>query len=167
MTKTGRPFWQAVVAFLLLPGMVAFVVPWLLRPRAEDIRLAAIPILIAGIVLLLWCVRDFYVAGRGTLAPWAPPKRLVIVGLYRLSRNPMYIAVLIILCGWATMYASRTLWIYAAFIAIAFHLRVVLGEEPWLARTHGVEWAAYRAAVTRWLGLVSPKGMTKDSRTAG
>jgi hypothetical protein len=109
--------------------------------------------LVIGIFLLLWCVRDFYVAGRGSLAPWAPPERLVIVGLYRLSRNPMYIAVLIILCGWAIMYASRTLWLYAGFVAIAFHLRVIFGEEPWLARTHGAEWTAYRSDVARWLGI--------------
>ena len=101
-------------------------------------------------VLLFWCVRDFYVAGKGTLAPWAPPKRLVTQGLYRFSRNPMYLSVLLILAGWALMFSSRTLWVYAVVIAIAFHLRVVLGEEPWLAQTHGEEWTAYRSKVSRW-----------------
>ena len=67
----------------------------------------------------------------------------------------MYIAVLLILCGWVTMFASRTLWVYAAFVAIGFHLRVVFGEEPWLARAHGAEWAAYRARVPRWLRMAS------------
>ena len=153
MLKKRRRFWHAVIAFLVLPGTVAFLVPWLLRPRAADVHTLGVPIFIAGIGLLLWCVRDFYVAGRGSLAPWAPPERLVIVGLYRLSRNPMYIAVLFILCGWALLYASRTLWLYAVFVAIAFHLRVILGEEPWLARTHGAEWAAYRADVSRWFGI--------------
>ena len=117
--------------------------------------MVGIPVLIAGTVLPWWCVRDFYVSGRGSLARWAPPERLVIVGLHRLSRNPMYIAVLLILCGWVTMFASRTLWIYAAFVAIGFHLRVVFGEEPWLARAHGAEWAAYRARVPRWLRMAS------------
>ena len=56
-----------------------------------------------GIVLLLWCVRDFYVVGRGSLAPWAPPKNLVTIGLYRVTRNPMYVAVLTILCGMGTV----------------------------------------------------------------
>jgi protein-S-isoprenylcysteine O-methyltransferase Ste14 len=123
--------------------------------------------LVAGIGLLLWCVRDFYVAGRGTLAPWAPPERLVIVGLYRLSRNPMYIAVLIILSGWSTLFASRTLWIYAALVAIGFHLRVTLGEEPWLARTHGATWAAYRAHVPRWLGIGSRLRQRRNSESTG
>src|SRR5436305_1603189 len=145
MLKPRRRFWRAVIAFLVLPGTIAFLVPLLLRPGAGRIHGIGIPFLVTGIGLLLWCVRDFYVAGRGTLAPWAPPERLVIVGLYRLSRNPMYIAVLIILCGWAMTFMSRVLWIYAAFVAVAFHLRVIFGEEPWLARTHGAEWLTYRA----------------------
>jgi protein-S-isoprenylcysteine O-methyltransferase Ste14 len=104
-------------------------------------------------MLLLWCVRDFYVAGRGTLAPWSPPRRLVTVGPYRLSRNPMYVAVLLILCGWALTFASPTFWFYMACVAVAFHLRVVFFEEPWLARTHGAAWLAYRNRVPRWLGV--------------
>ncbi len=125
--------------------------PWLLRPSDAEFHLVALPLLIVGIVLLLWCVRDFYVAGKGSLAPWSPPKHLVMVGLYRWSRNPMYIAVLAILCGWAWAFHSRTLWLYAAAVAIAFHLRVVLGEEPWFARTHGQAWTDYRSRVRRWL----------------
>lgn len=152
MTKSSPSFWRAVVAFLLLPGTVAFIVPALLRPVTTQVHVVGVPILLVGVFLLLWCVRDFYVAGRGTLAPWSPPQRLVTVGLYRLSRNPMYIAVLVILCGWATMYASRMLWLYAAIVAVAFQLRVILGEEPWLARTHGSAWDRYRARVPRWLG---------------
>lgn len=105
----------------------------------------------AGAALLLWCVRDFYVAGRGTLAPWDPPRRLVSVGLYRVSRNPMYVAVLVILAGWAVAYWSAPLTIYAITVAIAFHLRAVRWEEPTLARLHGAEWTRYRERVPRWL----------------
>jgi len=151
MTRSGGLFWRALIAFLALPGMVAFVIPWLLRPRNVGIQAIGLLPLIVGTALLLWCVRDFYVAGRGSLAPWAPPEHLVTVGLYRLSRNPMYMAVLTILCGWALTFASRGLWAYAACFAVAFHLRVVLFEEPWLARTHGAAWDAYRARVPRWL----------------
>lgn len=152
MPPSSGLFWRAVLAFLALPTMVAFVVPWLLLPSDWHFHAAAVPVLVAGAVLLLWCVRDFYVVGRGTLAPWSPPKRLVTVGLYRISRNPMYVAVMLILLGWALGVQSRGLWIYAACIAIAFHLRVVLYEEPWLARTHGREWEEYRARVRRWIG---------------
>ena len=151
MNRPGRSFLHALTAFLALPGMIAFVVPWLWRPRGTELNPAGFAALGVGVVLLLWCVRDFYVVGRGSLAPWAPPERLVVVGLYRYSRNPMYVAVLLILVGWAWIFESRTLWIYAACIAIAFHLRVVFGEEPWLARTHGEQWTAYVARVPRWL----------------
>jgi protein-S-isoprenylcysteine O-methyltransferase Ste14 len=157
VTGPSPLFWRALTAFLVLPGTVAFIAPWLLRPARPPVHLFGLALLLPGILLLLWCVRDFYVAGRGSLAPWAPPTRLVVVGLYRLTRNPMYISVLLILCGWATLYASRTLWQYAAVVAIGFHLRVVFGEEPWLARTHGAEWTAYRSRVPRWLGGLLPR----------
>lgn len=145
-------FWQAIVAFLALPTMIGFVVPWMLRPEPAEFHVIAIPVIVFGTLLLLWCVRDFYVAGRGTLAPWAPPKRLVTVGLYRVSRNPMYVAVCIVLMGFALGYRSLALWIYFVVVVAAFHLRVITYEEPWLARTFGPEWDAYRARVSRWFG---------------
>jgi protein-S-isoprenylcysteine O-methyltransferase Ste14 len=106
--------------------------------------------LIAGFLALIWCVRDFYVAGKGTLAPWAPPVRVVVVGLYRYTRNPMYVAVTLILLGWAVAFWSRGLFVYCIAVVIAFHLRVVFGEEPWLARTHGEQWQQYAKRVPRW-----------------
>ncbi len=153
MAFPARLFWRALAAFLLLPGVVALLAPWLLRPRGVRPHPAGLGVLAAGAALLLWCVRDFYAAGRGTLAPWAPPERLVTVGLYRVSRNPMYLAVVVILVGWALAFRAPRLWGYAAVVAAAFHLRVVLGEEPWLARRHGDRWDAYRARVPRWLAL--------------
>jgi protein-S-isoprenylcysteine O-methyltransferase Ste14 len=149
----NRLFWQAALAFLALPGMVAFVVPlWVLAPAGPFARWALTPLAL-GILLLLWCVRDFYVAGRGTLAPWTPPKELVIVGLYRVSRNPMYVAVILILWSWSLGFRSVSLAFYALAITLAFHLRVVFAEEPWLARTHGDKWARYKARVPRWFGF--------------
>jgi protein-S-isoprenylcysteine O-methyltransferase Ste14 len=147
---------RALLALLLLPGTVAFVVPlFLIGPGLSGFvhPVALVPVSL-GVVLLLWCVRDFYVAGRGTLAPWSPPRSLVTTGPYRLSRNPMYVAVLLILCGWAAGFASLALWAYASAVAIAFHLRVLMYEEPILARTQAATWLAYKAQVPRWLGLV-------------
>ena len=92
-------------------------------------------------------------AGKGTLAPWAPPRELVVTGLYRYSRNPMYIAVVLVLAGWALGSRSRFLTIYAMAVTLAFHLRVVVGEEPWLARTYGEKWANYKTQVPRWFQL--------------
>jgi len=91
------------------------------------------------------------VRGKGTLAPWSPPENLVVAGLYRYTRNPMYVAVTLILVGWAVSFGLRGLYLYAAAVAAAFHLRVVLGEEPWLARTHGAQWEEYARRVPRWL----------------
>jgi protein-S-isoprenylcysteine O-methyltransferase Ste14 len=147
-------FARAVLAFLALPGMVAFVVPALLldADRSSRFDLVGLVPLLPGLVGLVWCVRSFYVEGKGTLAPWSPPRHLVVAGLYRFSRNPMYVSVVLILWGWAAALHSSTHAIYALAIMMAFHQRIVLGEEPWLARTHGDAWARYRAAVPRWLG---------------
>lgn len=148
-------FVRALLAFLALPGVVAILVPVLIAWRGSSQGQLEYPagllLLAAGCGALLWCVRDFYVSGKGTLAPWTPPTRLVIVGLYRYSRNPMYIAVFTMLVGWAISFASPTLLAYAAAVAVAFELRVVYGEEPWLARTHGADWQEYAARVPRWL----------------
>jgi protein-S-isoprenylcysteine O-methyltransferase Ste14 len=144
---------RAIVAFVALPGLVAFAIPLAMglsgaRPVRHGI-IAAIPLTL-GTLLLLWCVREFYVAGRGTLAPWDPPRHLVTTGPYGVSRNPMYVGVITILVGWCILWDSRTLMIYAALFAIGFHLRVVLFEEPWAAGRFGAEWDAYRARVSRW-----------------
>jgi protein-S-isoprenylcysteine O-methyltransferase Ste14 len=145
---------RAIAAFVALPGIVAFAIPVAIglssgRPLGHGI-IAAI-ILTLGTLLLLRCVREFYVAGRGTLAPWDPPQHLVTTGPYGISRNPMYTGVITILVGWGVLWASSTLMIYAVLCAIGFHLRVVLYEEPWAARRFGAEWGAYRARVARWL----------------
>ena len=149
-------WWRAVLAFLALPAVVAFVVPVLLlggRLAGLSFNLLALIPFTAGVVLLLWCVGAFYRTGRGTLAPWDPPRALVVTGVYRLSRNPMYVAVVLILCGWALGFWSRPLAIYAIVVTTAFHLRVVFGEEPWLARTYGADWERYKGYVPRWLGV--------------
>lgn len=146
---------RAILAFIALPGTVAFVIPWVIlasgrRSQLVDTR-GLIPLSL-GVVLLLWCVWSFYSAGKGTLAPWSPPRYLVTDGLFRFSRNPMYIAVMLILCGWAWGFRSLAVSGYAVLVMLAFHLRVVFYEEPWLARAYGDEWQRYKARTPRWLG---------------
>lgn len=147
-------FARALIAFLVLPGVVAFGLPalfvWPIATRTSD--LVGLAPFGAGVIVLLWCVRDFYVAGKGTLAPWDPPRRLVRVGLYRFSRNPMYVGVLLILVGWTVAFQTRSLLIYTITVAILFHLRVIWFEEPWLARTFPDDWVRYKSSVKRWLG---------------
>ena len=150
-------FWRALIAFVAMPGVVAIALPaWLAsRKYAHDGQFHAVGLLplLGGFALLLWCVHEFYVSGKGTLAPWSPPRHLVTTGLYRYSRNPMYVAVLLMLAGWAMSFWSTPLAIYTGIIALGFHFRIVWGEEPWLARTHGAQWDEYRARVPRWLQL--------------
>ncbi len=145
---------KAILAFVALPGTVGFLIPlWLVQPGARFRTFSGVGwlLLAIGVTLLLWCVREFYVTGKGTLAPWSPPRHLVAVGLYRFSRNPMYVAVILVLWAWAAGFRSAPLAAYAAVVMVGFHLRVVFGEEPWLARTHGDQWTRYRARVRRWL----------------
>jgi protein-S-isoprenylcysteine O-methyltransferase Ste14 len=124
----------------------------LLRPIGEfHLNLAGVALVFTGTVLLLWCVRNFYVVGRGTLAPWSPPQALVKTGPYRLSRNPMYVAVSLILCGWAIGFESPRHAIYAVVVMLVFFLRVKFGEEPALDRQFYEEWRRYKMRVRRWL----------------
>jgi protein-S-isoprenylcysteine O-methyltransferase Ste14 len=161
-TRTPLLTLRTVAAFAALPGIVAFIVPFLLlspleeRPQPDAMGYAPVAV---GVGLLLWCVRDFHVSGKGTLAPWDPPRRLVRVGPYRFTRNPMYVAVTLILVGWALTYRSRSLGVYALIVAVAFHLRVVFGEEPWLMHRYGGQWSEYTARVPRWF---VPKKRTVD-----
>jgi protein-S-isoprenylcysteine O-methyltransferase Ste14 len=147
-------FLRALAALLVLPGTFAGIVPALIvsadRWRGDGYAVGMAP-LVAGVIVLLWCVRDFYVAGKGTLAPWDPPKQLVVIGLYRFVRNPMYCGLMLLLIGWALMSGSPLLGAYTLFFAIAFHLRVVLYEEPRLRSQFPKAWADYAATVPRWI----------------
>src|SRR5262245_33295566 len=107
---TKRPMLaRAFLAFAVLPGVVAYLVPLLLAWSVLRIRtfqwLALVPLLL-GTAVLMWCVREFFVRGKGTLAPWDPPRQLVATGPYKWSRNPMYVAVSLVLIGWALGFRS-------------------------------------------------------------
>jgi protein-S-isoprenylcysteine O-methyltransferase Ste14 len=143
---------RALAAFLALPGVVAFLVPAAMV-SATGFRFSFVGAVLslAGVGVLLWCTVAFYINGKGTLAPWSPPRHLVTSGLYRLSRNPMYVGVLLIMAGWAILFRSSAVAWYGLAVAALFHLRVVLGEEPWLARVHGDDWQTYCKNVPRWL----------------
>lgn len=152
-------FLRALLAFLVLPGVVAFIVPpvlALIDPWKTGIFLPGAFVMLLGIVLLLWCVRDFYVSGKGTLAPWDPPTKLVVVGLYRYMRNPMYVGVIILVVGWSVLLTSPVLMCYALILGVGFHIRVLIHEEPWLESQFGNEWREYRSAVGRWVPRLTP-----------
>jgi protein-S-isoprenylcysteine O-methyltransferase Ste14 len=152
-------FLRALLAFLVLPGVVAFIMPLVLAlidPWRTGVFLPGALVVLPGIVLLLWCVRDFYVSGKGTLAPWDPPTKLVVVGLYRYMRNPMYVGVITLVVGWSVLLTSPVLMCYALILAAGFHIRVLTHEEPWLEAQFGSEWQRYRSEVGRWLPRLTP-----------
>jgi protein-S-isoprenylcysteine O-methyltransferase Ste14 len=145
---------RAIIAFAALPGIFALILPISIGistgQPAQHVAFAAAPLCL-GLFLLLWCVREFYAAGRGTLAPWDPPQHLVTTGPYRVSRNPMYIGVVTILLGWCVLWSSRILVIYTILVTCGFQLRVLLFEEPWAVRQFGAQWQVYSTRVPRWL----------------
>ena len=142
--------------FLLAPGMVAGVVPWwLTRWRVDSaffapLRVVGLLLVAAGTLVLLQAFTRFVREGAGTPAPVAPTERLVIGGLYRYVRNPMYLAVLSCIVGQALWLGSVRLLAYGAVVAVCFVLFVLAYEEPTLARRYGAEYDAYRRRVPAW-----------------
>lgn len=104
----------------------------------------------AGAAVALWCILVFTFIGKGTPAPFDPPRRLVVQGPFRFVRNPMYIAGSIALTGAAIFYESTLLLGYTGLFILATHLFVILYEEPILRRTFGQEYEAYCGRVKRW-----------------
>src|SRR5882724_1617885 len=103
-----------------------------------------------GTAIALWCVFTFVFIGKGTPAPFDPPRRLVIRGPYRFVRNPMYIGAGLALAGAALFYESVSLLAYGGMFLLASHVFVVWYEEPTLRRTFGPEYEAYCRRVRRW-----------------
>ncbi|MEM7049107.1 MAG: isoprenylcysteine carboxylmethyltransferase family protein [Acidobacteriota bacterium] len=140
---------------VVVPGTVAVYVPLLIigdHPRASGIVSAIAAILLAiGAGIYAWCVWDFASFGRGTPAPIGAPKRLVVRGLYRYTRNPMYLGVLSVILGWTILFRSPTLLLYLLAVGAGFHGFIMLYEEGHLRREFGEEYEAYCRRVGRWL----------------
>ncbi len=153
-------FFRALFAVLALPGLSAGVIPIIVvskDPWRGEGSFFGVALLALGALVVVWCVRDFYTVGKGTLAPWDPPRHLVVVGLYRYTRNPMYIGVLLLIVGWSIAAGSPLLACYAVALAMGFHLRVRFHEEPRLRKKFGAEWIAYSASVPRWVPRLSSR----------
>ena len=145
---------RALLAFLMVPVVVTGAVPLILAsydPYKGQGHFSGAYLLAIGLFILLWCVRDFYISGKGTLAPWDPPKHLVTIGLYRYVRNPMYGGVLFILCGWIIVTASPIILGFTVFMLLAFYFRVQSHEEPWAEQHFKIAWLNYKNNVPRWV----------------
>jgi protein-S-isoprenylcysteine O-methyltransferase Ste14 len=105
----------------------------------------------AGAAVAVWCILTFAILGRGTPAPFDPPRRLVARGPYRYVRNPMYLGAALALSGAALFYEAGALWAYAMGFLVLMHLLVVWYEEPTLRRSFGADYDAYCRQVRRWL----------------
>ena len=149
---------KTLIFTVIVPGTVTIYVPrWLLATELQPaFKLGAahslgLVLIALGAAIYAWCAWDFTFAGRGTPLPLDPPKELVVRGLYRYTRNPMYVGVLTVLLGEALWFGSRRLLGYTAAVALFFHLFITLYEEPALQRSFGDAYRRYRAVVPRWL----------------
>ena len=111
---------------------------------------------VGGLFMLIDCTRSFLLAGNGTMAPWDPPKRLVVHGMYRFIRNPMYIGILLFVFGFGLLHGSKLVIAYDIGLWIAFQIRLKVEEEPRLALRFGENWFRYRRHVRRWIPRFSP-----------
>jgi protein-S-isoprenylcysteine O-methyltransferase Ste14 len=154
----------AAAWFVLAPGVVAAFVPWLITGWVpQDLGYWWVPARIlggaltaAGVLAVVHAFVRFVTEGRGTPVPIAPPNRLVVGGLYRYVRNPMYVAVQAVILGQVLLLARFDLLIYAASVALVTTLFVVAYEEPELSRRFGSDYADYRRRVGRWLPRLRP-----------
>lgn len=144
--------------FVVAPGVVAGLVPWWLTgwelrapmPHWAPLRVAGAVLVAAGAAVLIHAFLRFVTEGAGTPAPIAPPEHLVVGGLYRHVRNPMYLAVLAAIVGQGLVLGQPSLFAYAGAVGAAFRAFVRWYEEPALLRRFGTEYEAYRRAVRAW-----------------
>lgn len=150
-----------VLSILLLPTTVTLIVPYLIissrpaRPTLSSLTLGAVAIG-AGLALVAVTVWHFATLGKGTLAPWDPPRRLVVRGVYRYVRNPMISGVILILVGEATAMRSRDLLSWAAGFFLINVVYIPLLEEEWLIQRFGDDYREYRRHVPRWVPRLTP-----------
>ena len=147
--------------FLVAPCVVAGLVPWLItRWDAGDVwvpaRVAGLALATAGAAALIHSFARFVIEGVGTPAPVAPTERLVVGGLYRYVRNPMYVALEAAILGQALAFGSWPLVVWALVVFAAVGSFVRLYEEPALAEQFGASYAEYKAAVPGWLPRLTP-----------
>jgi protein-S-isoprenylcysteine O-methyltransferase Ste14 len=148
----------SAAAFLaIVPGSIGGWIPLYIATGAAPLvrwtpdRIAGVALVVVGWGILLWCTVEFVRRGLGTPSPHRSPTKLVVSGLFRFVRNPMYVGVVIAIEGFALAMHSSGTALYGILVAIAFHLRVVLYEEPRLTREFGDEFRSYRARVPRWI----------------
>ena len=153
-----RNLWMLVrhlFAILVLPFVMAGMIPHWIQgrnpPHGTTIEMIAGSLIFAaGFGLFLWCLSLFAFRGKGTLAPWDPPKHLVIVGPYVYMRNPMITGVITMIIGQAVYHRSLPVALWAAAFFVFNQIHFLVNEEPGLERRFGEEYREYKRRVPRW-----------------
>ncbi len=161
MTPTRLPLALRNLIFVILqPGIVAGAIPYIIAKKGFSNAMAntflfyhylGILTFLVGLFMMFHCIIKFAIDGRGTLSPADPTKRLVISGLYRFSRNPMYIGVMMILLGEAIFTQSLYLCAYSIIVLITFNLFILFKEEPRLKKDFSKAYEEYCKTVRRWI----------------
>jgi len=150
---------KTLIFTILVPGTIAVYIPYHLVSSASErgslllggFRYAGLALMLIGTLIYLRCAWDFTFAGKGTPAPIDPPKELVVKGLYKYVRNPMYVGVMCVILGQAVLFESLPLFAYAAFVFVVFNCFVLLYEEPVLREKFGESYRRYCDSVPRWV----------------
>ncbi|HUM46078.1 MAG TPA: isoprenylcysteine carboxylmethyltransferase family protein [Chitinophagales bacterium] len=145
---------------ILQPGIVAGLIPFfilgnkftkILSQSLSLLQYLSAIIFLTGFAGMLMCIISFAVRGQGTLSPADPTKKLVVSGLYRFSRNPMYVGVMMMLVGEFLFFQSPDLLLYSIGIFTAFNIFIILFEEPRLRKDFGKAYDRYCEKVRRWI----------------
>jgi len=141
------------VFIILLPATAMYLNSYFNLPIFENVTYVSIGYVffVVGIFIFIHCAELFVKVGKGTPAPIEPPKEIVVKGLYRFTRNPMYLGYFLIFFGLFFIFGHLLLLIYTFFIIIFLHLYVVYVEEPKLKKRFGKVYEEYVSRVPRWL----------------
>lgn len=168
---------RQVVAIAAFPAVMAVLIPasivrrnalslsWPTSVQDAAMMLGGVVVAAAGLVLFAACVVLFWTRGRGTLAPWDPPRRFVAAGPYRLTRNPMISGVALVLVGEALLFRSGALALWAGLFALINAIYIPLWEEPMLEARFGEPYKRYLRQVPRFVPFLRKQGRRADGAT--
>ena len=150
--------------FVIAPGVIAGLVPWWMSGWQVQapffgfwpIRVLGVLLIVLGLPVLVGSFARFALQGRGTPAPVAPPRHLVVEGAYRHVSNPMYVAVVALILGQGLLFGGLAVLAYGAIVWLCCHVFVLAYEEPTLRKTFGAEYDAFRENVPRWIPRLRP-----------
>jgi protein-S-isoprenylcysteine O-methyltransferase Ste14 len=162
--KRASAILGSAIFLVVAPGTLSIYVPWALTHwrfappllGVFSFRVIGALLIVAGLPVLLDSFARFAIQGLGTPAPIAPPQHLVVTGLYRHVRNPMYVAVSLLIFGQGLLFGSVRLLQYGLIVWLAFFVFVVLYEEPALTRKFGQEYEQFCIQVPRWIPRLKP-----------